>query len=255
MQGNFPSKAVSRAYSFAVILLLFVASECILNAQTFYANLGPASFSRNWGASQNNSQYERQQIFLRSYRYHPSTASAASTAPVRQETYVGVDDSETAPNPPETAPPRLAVNSATQPTVPGRRAVLRHGVAYAPAEAPLAVKRAIWAINTIHTKPYVWGGGHDSFFDPRGYDCSGTVSFALHYAGQLGSPTDSRSLMNFGAPGPGHWMTIYARDGHTWMVIAGLRLDTTGYYGNEGPRWRNDYRSPWGFTERHPVGL
>ena len=155
------------------------------------------------------------------------------------------------------ASPDLPGNSSlTQPTVPGNRAQLRHGIAYAPANAPMCVKKAIWATNTLLRKPYVWGGGHDSFFDPRGYDCSGTVSFALHYAGQLSSPTDSRGMTNFGEPGPGRWMTIFARNGHTWMIIAGLRLDTSDLRGNdEGPRWRPDGRSGWGFTERHPVGL
>jgi hypothetical protein len=142
----------------------------------------------------------------------------------------------------------------SQPTVPGTRAVLRHGLAYAPEQAPLNVKRAIWATNTLRNRPYVWGGGHDSF-SAYGYDCSGTVSFALHYAGLLGTPLDSRSLMSFGEAGPGRWMTIYARNGHTWMVIAGLRLDTTGFYGDEGPRFRPDSRSSWGFVARHPVGL
>lgn len=145
-------------------------------------------------------------------------------------------------------------NSLAQPTVPGNRAKYSHGIAYAPANAPMNVKRAIWATNTLVRKPYVWGGGHDSF-SASGYDCSGTVSFALHYAGLISSPMDSRSLMSFGQHGPGRWMTVYARNGHTWMMIAGLRLDTTGFYGDEGPRWRPDGRTPWGFEARHPVGL
>jgi hypothetical protein len=140
------------------------------------------------------------------------------------------------------------------PTVPGSQAVLRRGVAYAPASAPEAVKRAIWAANTLRNKPYRFGGGHGSFSD-CGYDCSGTVSFALHYAGALGSPLDSHSLMGFGRNGRGRWITVYTRNGHAFAVIAGLRLDTTGSRGNEGPRWHTDTRAPWGFSARHPEGL
>ena len=241
MQSKFLAKNFPKASFVPVALILFLCFQLVAFAQAFYANVdtGSASFSTNWGATQAG-QNERTVVQQQSVRPRTSTPAA------RQNTYVGLLNTET---------PQLPLNSTSQPTVPGNRAVLRRGVAYAPENAPLAVKKAIWAINTIRTKPYVWGGGHDSFFDPRGYDCSGTVSFALHYAGQLGSPTDSRRLMSFGAPGPGRWMTIYARDGHTWMVISGLRLDTTGYYGNEGPRWRPDGRSAWGFTARHPVGL
>src|SRR5205814_8444239 len=113
-----------------------------------------------------------------------------------------------------------------RPMVAGKRAVLRNGIAYAPSRAPESVKNAIWAANTLHRKPYVWGGGHGSFSD-YGYDCSGTVSFALHGAGALGSPLPSSDLMRYGERGRGRWMTIYSRQGHTFAVIAGLRLDTT----------------------------
>ena len=85
----------------------------------------------------------------------------------------------------------LAVSAiADGPTVPGSRAVLKNGIAYAPSNAPENVKRAIWAANALRKMPYRFGGGHGSFND-CGYDCSGTVSFALHYAGVLASPTDS----------------------------------------------------------------
>lgn len=144
----------------------------------------------------------------------------------------------------------------SRPTVSGSRAVLRSGVAYAPADAPASVKNAIWAANTLRRKPYVWGGGHGSFED-RGYDCSGTVSFALHHAGVLTAPVPSSDLMRFGERGRGRWITIYTRPGHTFAVIAGLRLDTTDFYngGNVGPRWHNDMRETFGYVARHPVGL
>lgn len=139
------------------------------------------------------------------------------------------------------------------PTVPGSVAVLRNGIAHAPAAAPLAIKRAIWAVNTLRHKPYRWGGGHGTFQD-RGYDCSGTVSFFLHHAGLLDSPMPSRGLMSYGVPGKGRWITIYARKGHVFAVVCGLRLDTTGYREREGPRWRGEPRDPRGFVARHPRG-
>jgi hypothetical protein len=146
------------------------------------------------------------------------------------------------------------LQGGSEPTVAGSRAVIRHGVAYAPANAPDAVKRAIWATNGIRRKPYKWGGGHGSF-DDSGYDCSGTVSYALHYAGVLDAPMPSSDFLNFGERGRGRWITVYSRSGHTFAVIAGLRLDTTGDYGTEGPRWHTDGRDTWGYEARHPVGL
>ena len=140
------------------------------------------------------------------------------------------------------------------PTVPGNVAILKGDIAYAPANAPEAVKKAIWAVNTLQRKPYRWGGGHATFFD-RGYDCSGTVSFLLHHAGVLAQPTPSKALQAYGEPGAGRWITVHARLGHTFAVVAGLRLDTTGRREGEGPRWRAEYRSPAGFVTRHPPGL
>ncbi len=147
-------------------------------------------------------------------------------------------------------------SSGSRPTVSGSHAVIRHGIAYAPENAPANVKSAIWAVNNICGKPYVWGGGHGSFSD-SGYDCSGTVSFALHYAGVLNQPLPSSDLLRFGERGRGRWITIYSRRGHTFAMIAGLRLDTTDfrYGGNVGPRWHTDGRGTWGFEARHPVGL
>jgi cell wall-associated NlpC family hydrolase len=143
-----------------------------------------------------------------------------------------------------------------RPMVSGSQAVLRNGVAYAPSHAPQSVKNAIWAANTLRRKPYVWGGGHGSFND-RGYDCSGTVSFALHGAGLLNSPLPSSDLMRYGERGRGRWMTIYSRNGHTFAMIAGLRLDTTdlGRGGDVGPRWYTYGRDTSGFVARHPAAL
>ena len=142
------------------------------------------------------------------------------------------------------------------PSVAGTRALLRNGIAYAPSRAPANVKNAIWAVNTLRGKPYVWGGGHGSFND-YGYDCSGSVSYALHYAGLLTAPIPSSDFMRYGERGRGRWITIYVRHGHTFAVIAGLRLDTTDlrYGGDVGPRWYADARNTRGFEARHPIGL
>ena len=144
------------------------------------------------------------------------------------------------------------------PTVPGTRARLRFGQAAAPEGAPLVVKRAIWAANQLHRKPYVFGGGHKSFTD-RGYDCSGTVSYALGAAGLLRSPISSTEFRKFGERGRGKWITIYSRNGHTYAIIAGLRLDTTPYltaHDRWAPGWQATERAPAGdFEARHPVGL
>jgi hypothetical protein len=143
------------------------------------------------------------------------------------------------------------------PTVAGNVARLRNGQAAAPTNAPLSVKRAIWAANQLHTKPYRYGGGHKSFSDSA-YDCSGTVSYALGAAGILRSPISSTEFRNFGERGRGKWITVYARNGHTFAIIAGLRLDTTPYVtGREKwrPSWQPTPRAPIGFEARHPSGL
>ena len=155
----------------------------------------------------------------------------------------------------QAAIPELDIGGS-HPMVPGNRAVLRNGIAYAPANAPDAVKHAIWAVNSISHRPYIWGGGHGSFHD-YGYDCSGTVSYALHYAGMLNQPLPSSDFLRYGERGRGRWFTIYSRHGHVFAMIAGLRLDTTDLrYGSDvGPRWHIDGRDAWGFEARHPVGL
>ncbi len=141
------------------------------------------------------------------------------------------------------------------PTVPGALATLAGERAVAPASAPTVVKRVIAAANRIRTTPYIWGGGHASF-ESRGYDCSGSVSYALHGAKLLESPLVSGSFMTWGEPGPGKWITIYANKEHVYMTVAGLRFDTGGDPpGVTGPRWHAEpFISP-GFAVRHPVGL
>jgi hypothetical protein len=150
-----------------------------------------------------------------------------------------------------------AATTGDQPTVAGTVAKIVKGVAYAPALAPDAVKQAIWTANEIIGRPYVYGGGHASFTS-KGYDCSGTVSYALHGGDLLDSPLDSGSFMKWGESGRGDWITIFTNPGHAYVVIAGIRLDTSAAddpAGGKGPRWRPLRGSNAGFTVRHPSGL
>jgi hypothetical protein len=132
------------------------------------------------------------------------------------------------------------------------------GEAVPPPNAPPVVKRVIAAANEIDGKPYIWGGGHASFF-AKGYDCSGAVSYALHGAGLLGYTQVSGQLAYFGDSGPGRWITIYANDEHVFMVVAGLRFDTRNDPEHvSGPRWK--MAAPEAsvlpkFEVRHPAGL
>jgi cell wall-associated NlpC family hydrolase len=128
------------------------------------------------------------------------------------------------------------------------------GYARAPVNAPEAVKRVIQAGNLIARSPYLWGGGHGAWQD-KGYDCSGSVSYALAAGGMLGYSQTSGQLMNWGVEGPGRWLTIYANQGHVFMYVAGLRFDTSGRIGDHASRWQLAPRSADGFTVRHYPGL
>ncbi len=142
-------------------------------------------------------------------------------------------------------------------TTPAATAQVVDGLAYAPESAPEAVKQVIWAGNRIIGMPYRYGGGHGSFTD-TGYDCSGTISFALRGAGLVGRPRDSTGFFGFGQAGPGRWITIFTRASHAYMTVAGLRLDTSAANdpsGLRGPRWRPLRPSDAGFKVRHPTGL
>jgi hypothetical protein len=169
--------------------------------------------------------------------------------------------SAVAPAPAPTPPPATggaAYGVVFQPTVPGVLAQIVNGIAYAPDQAPDQVKQAVWAANQIVGMPYRLGGGHKLGFIDHAYDCSGTVSFAMHGAGLLAKPRDSSSFLRFGAAGPGQWITVYTNPGHAFAVIAGLRLDTSAAgdpAGGSGPRWRPNLRSTRGYKARHPRGL
>jgi cell wall-associated NlpC family hydrolase len=138
-------------------------------------------------------------------------------------------------------------------SVAGGIAVDTAGMVQAPPGAPAAVGQVIAAGNAIATLPYVWGGGHGSFH-ASGYDCSGSVSYALAAAGLLNSPLDSTGFESWGDPGPGRWITVYANAGHAWMVVAGWRFDTVAL-SEGGTRWSQSMASTAGFVARHPPGL
>jgi cell wall-associated NlpC family hydrolase len=141
--------------------------------------------------------------------------------------------------------------------VPGTRARYVNGVAAAPMSAPAPVQQMIWAGDQIIGLPYIYGGGHASFVSP-GYDCSGTVSFALHGASLLATPEDSSEFMAWGSRGIGRWVTLFSNPGHAYMTVAGLRLDTSAAddpSNQQGPRWRPLRQANEGFTVRHPLGL
>lgn len=184
--------------------------------------------------------------------YVPAVAAAA-TGGASTSASAPATTSTPAPNDQAGGAAYGAVPAMLHPTVAGSVGVIRNGIAYAPADAPPQVQRAIWAANKLRRKPYIYGGGHASF-KSRGYDCSGTVSYALHAAGLLDSPLDSSSFMRWGERGRGAWITVYTNPGHAWAIIAGLRLDTSGP-GESGPRWRTESRSTRGFKVRHPASF
>ncbi len=135
----------------------------------------------------------------------------------------------------------------------GRTAMLKDGIAYAPRNAPRAVKKAIAAGNRLQGKPYKWGGGHARHND-SGYDCSGTVSYVLREAGLMEGSLHSKGFFKYGKKGEGRWITLYIRDGHVFMTVAGLRLDTGGRGSSEGPLWKPETRQGKGHFMRHPRG-
>jgi cell wall-associated NlpC family hydrolase len=135
----------------------------------------------------------------------------------------------------------------------GGIAVDTGGMVQPPPGAPAAVAEVIAAGNAIATLPYIWGGGHGSF-QAAGYDCSGSVSYALAAAGLLSSPLDSTGFESWGLPGPGRWITVYANAGHAWMEVAGWRFDTVAL-AETGTRWAQGGGEFGGFVERHPPGL
>ncbi len=192
----------------------------------------------------------------------PTTAGGHAVQPVAGEPTTSAADSVPDPGLTDAGDaPTKAASKAVQGNYKasgGSNAVsqaiaLGNGVALPPLEAPDAVKQIIEAGNGIARTPYIWGGGHGKWLD-KGYDCSGSVSFALASAGLLSSTMTSGQLMSWGEPGKGKWVTIYASDGHVFMEVAGIRFDT-GAQRVTGSRWASDGRSTAGFVARHPAGL
>jgi cell wall-associated NlpC family hydrolase len=155
------------------------------------------------------------------------------------------------------SPVGVAADTKPELLVPGSLARYVNGFAAAPMSAPAAVQEMIWASNQIIGLPYIFGGGHESFDSP-GYDCSGTVSFALHGAALLATPEDSSEFMVWGSHGVGRWITVFSNPGHAYVDVAGLRLDTSAAddpSNQQGPRWRPLRAANGGFTIRHPLGF
>lgn len=167
----------------------------------------------------------------------------------------GTQYREPRPAPDEPTDPNAPGQS---PTAPGEEAVLgADGLAIAPESAPPEVKAMIDAANKIHDKPYRYGGGHVTKFNSRacdrGCDCSGSMSYVLQSAGLLDASLDSTGFMKWGDAGKGQWVTTYAHGSHAYMIIAGLRFDTSGM--DDKTRWDERRRSSRGYTVRHPTGL
>ena len=135
----------------------------------------------------------------------------------------------------------------------GGIAINTGGMVQAPPGAPAAVREVIAAGNAIATLPYLYGGGHASFH-ANGYDCSGSVSYALAAAGLVTSPMVSGAFESWGDPGPGRWITVYASPGHVWLEVAGWRFDTVALAAG-GTRWAQGGGEFGGYVVRHPPGL
>jgi hypothetical protein len=178
-------------------------------------------------------------------------APVEDAAPVEEAT-TEPDETIVEPDPvPEV--PDLPESTGSTKDVLAKAEVLKNGVALPPLEAPAEVRAIFEAGNVIARSPYKWGGGHGKWQD-NGYDCSGSVSYALAAAGLLDGPMASGPFMRWGKPGKGKWITIYTNPGHMFMVVAGVRFDTVAR-GQTGSRWINSMTDTSGYVARHPEGF
>jgi cell wall-associated NlpC family hydrolase len=178
--------------------------------------------------------------------------SAGSSGPA----VVSVDNSNALPQPVSDAQVKRELAQSGLAANANHATLTTNGLAIAPVNAPLAVQEIIQAGNQIAHLPYVWGGGHAKFID-TGYDCSGSLSFVFAAAGILKSSMVSGDLANWGAAGPGKWITVFANNGHTFMYVAGLRFDTVAL-AQTGSRWSNraaNESNLGSYAIRHPPGL
>jgi len=227
------------------------------------APASPANTSASGGSSSTGSSAKPKK-HLHTAPITASTPDLAYTGPVYQKTATGEVVPYTPPvasgqvnGPTGGSPVGVTADTKPQLLVPGSLARYVNGLAAAPMSAPASVQEVVWAGNQIIGLPYIFGGGHASFQSP-GYDCSGTVSFALHGASLLTTPEDSSEFEVWGSHGVGRWVTIFSNPGHAYMTVAGLRLDTSAAddpTNQQGPRWRPLRPENGGYTIRHPLGL
>ncbi len=243
--GILPRVPRRRMVSFGLLLAVLVASASALSS------CGEADDASNAGAA---AQTAIEPLPTRNPR-------AKAVEPVAGESgeYAGLPTADAADQPKagggSARLPKLrkSDNGPTDDAAISSADVLKEGVALPPIEAPEEVRAIIEAGNQIARTPYLWGGGHGKWLD-HGYDCSGSVSFALANAGLLAGPQTSGALMGWGKPGKGKWITVYSNPGHVFLVVAGVRFDTSGNR-KTGSRWQSDMRSTGGFVARHPPGL
>ena len=167
---------------------------------------------------------------------------------------------------------RAGAGHRSQSPAPNVRArILPDGRAVIPADAPAAVRAVIAAGNRIHSKPYLLYHWSSLRWLWPSYDCSSSTSYLLYKAGLLSDrPLVSWQLMDWDKPGPGRYITVYATNGHAFIEVAGIAMDTAHFAHVEpagsGPRWQPAWTIPmqiardeqdYGrqFVLRHPAGL
>jgi hypothetical protein len=187
---------------------------------------------------------------------HGATSSSGATPPRVASVSVSSSGAGSLPQPTSTAEVLRQLTQSGMTASPNQATLTSNLFAIAPVNAPAAVQEVISAGNQIAHLPYIWGGGHLTYED-SGYDCSGSLSYVLAAAGLLTGTMTSTGFENWGKPGPGKWITVFATDGHTFMYVAGLRFDTVAL-AETGSRWSDhaaDEPDLPSFVERHPAGL